>query len=54
MLSHKNIVDVNFNKLTATDIRPQVPANFNEPPLLSASQFDLIRFFPSLTYKFKL
>ncbi|MCB0669845.1 MAG: TonB-dependent receptor, partial [Saprospiraceae bacterium] len=53
-LRHKNIVSVDFNKISNGPDRPVVPANFIEEPDLIATQSDLIRFMPSLTYKFEL
>ncbi len=52
--SHKNIVFVKFNKLPVEGERPVVKADLFNQTALSASQIDLIRFFPSLTYKFNL
>lgn len=53
-LRHKNIVAVDFNKVPNHPDRPVVPANFISERDLVATQADLIRFMPSLTYKFKL
>ena len=53
-LAHKNITSVNFNKSPVPDNRPEVRTNLLLESTLSASQIDLIRFFPSLTYKFQL
>lgn len=53
-LAHKNIVVVNFNKVPVPDSRPVVKSDFVSEVPLSPSRIDLIRFFPSLTYKFKL
>lgn len=53
-LGHKNIVAVNFNKIPQEDgTRPLIPTDLLSEALLSPSQLDLIRFMPSLTYKFK-
>ena len=54
VFAHKNIVKVNFNKIPVEGDRPIVPANFYVQRNLIASQADLIRFFPSITYKFKI
>lgn len=51
---HKNAVDVNFNKISNHGASPLVKTNLLSEVPLQASQIDLIRFFPSLTYKFKL
>lgn len=52
-LMHKNVIAVNFNRIPSAGPRPVVPANLLSDIPLSASQVDLIRFLPSLTYKFK-
>ncbi len=52
--AHKNVIAVNFNKIPVAGSRPVVKANLLSEDALVASQLDLIRFFPSLTYKFKL
>lgn len=54
VLAHKNIVDVNFNKVDNGSGRPVVQANLLAEDQLTATQLDLLRFFPSLTYTFKL
>lgn len=53
-LAHENVISVNFNKIPSTGSRPVVKANFLSDEALIASQIDLIRFYPSLTYKFSL
>ncbi len=53
-LAHKNVVAVNFNKIPRDDLRPIIQADLSVKENLSASQIDLIRFLPSLTYSFKL
>lgn len=53
-LAHKNVFAVKFNKLLQDEYNPQVGANVLSDQQLSPSQIDLVRFFPSLTYKFKL
>lgn len=52
-LAHKNIVAVNFNKIPVEGGRPVVKTDFLSEEALTASQIDLIRFMPSLTYKFR-
>ncbi len=54
VLARKNITVVNFNKIPVEGARPVVKANLLNETGLTASQTSLIRFFPSLTYKFKL
>lgn len=53
-LAHKNVFAVKFNKLLQDGYSPQVGANVLSDQQLSPSQIDLVRFFPSLTYKFKI
>ena len=53
-LAHKNVYAIKFNKLKSETLMPPVPTNTLAESTLSPSQIDLIRFFPSLTYKFKL
>ena len=53
-LAHKNIVAVNFNKVLQANGTPIVRANLLAEQDLVATQADLIRFMPSLTYKFEL
>jgi hypothetical protein len=53
-LAHPNIYNLNFNKRFRNTLGPPAPANFLSEEALSPSQTDLIRFFPSLTYKFKI
>ncbi|MFT5766186.1 MAG: hypothetical protein ACI8X3_003625, partial [Saprospiraceae bacterium] len=52
-LAHKNVTLINFNNISVEGERPVVKANLLNETALTASQTDLIRFFPSLTYKFK-
>lgn len=52
--AHKNVVAVNFNKYPVVDSRPLVKTDLLSEVPLSPTQIDLIRFFPSLTYQFKL
>lgn len=52
--AHKNVVVVNFNKFPREEGRPLVKTNLLSDVPLSPTQTDLIRFFPSLTYQFKL
>ena len=54
VLAHKNVIDVNFNKIENGNARPIVQANLLAEDQLRATQSDLLRFFPSLTYTFKL
>ena len=51
-LAHKNIVAVNFNKVLDNSNNPKVKANYAIQQNLIATQADLIRFLPSLTYRF--
>ena len=53
-LMHKNIVAVNFNKTLDAEGAPIVRANLLGEQSLVTTQTDLVRFLPSLTYKFKL
>lgn len=53
-LGRKNTVAVNFNKIPREGGTPLVPINLLEQRELITTQSDLVRFFPSLTYKFKL
>lgn len=53
-LAHRNVVDVNFNKILENDRTPVVRANTIGREALVATQTDLVRFLPSLTYKFQL
>lgn len=53
-LAHKNVVAVNFNKVLDAEDKPIVQANLLGSQNLVSTQADLIRFFPSLTYKFGL
>jgi hypothetical protein len=52
-LAHKNIIAIDFNKV-AEEGKPVLPVNFISDRDLVTSRTDLIRFFPSLTYKFKI
>ncbi len=51
-LAHKNIVDINFNKMIGKNDSPVVKANIIGQESLVATQTMLVRFLPSLTYKF--
>lgn len=53
-LAHKNVVAVNFNKILDEEDKPIVQADFIQSKNVVSTQADLIRFFPSLTYKFGL
>lgn len=52
-LAHENVVAVNFNKILDDNAQPVVQANFIGTQNLVTTQIDLIRFFPSLTYRFE-
>ncbi len=54
LLASKNIVAVNFNKSLNRNGKPVIESNALSDARLVATQADLIRFLPSLTYKFKL
>lgn len=54
VLAHKNIVAVNFNKILDNGGSPIVRANAIGEQALVATQADLVRFLPSLTYKFNI
>ncbi len=51
-LAHKNIVDINFNKIENENNSLLVKANVIGQESLIATQTMLVRFLPSLTYKF--
>ena len=53
-LLNKNVININFNKIPSDGPRPLVKTNLLSEIPLQPSQIDLIRFFPSLTYKFNL
>lgn len=53
-LGHKNIYAIRFNKIPSDDLNPSTRANFLTNQNLTATQIDLVRFFPSLSYKFKI
>ena len=53
-LLNKNVININFNKIASDGPRPLVKTNLLSEIPLQPSQIDLIRFFPSLTYKFNL
>lgn len=53
-LAHKNVVAITFNRIPLEGGRPVVKTDLLSGVPLSPTQADLIRFFPSLTYKFKL
>ncbi len=52
--AHKNIVTVDFLKIQDENNGTVIPANYIPDQEFIATQTDLIRFFPSLSYKFKL
>lgn len=54
IIGHKNIYSVRFNKLDRDWQNPPVPGNVLSMEQQMASEISMIRFFPSLTYKFKL
>jgi len=51
---HRNIYAIKYNKLDQADYFPEFPVNRTGNNILSPSQVELARFFPSLTYSFKL
>jgi len=53
-LAHPNAISINSNKIIGQDGEPAVPVNTLVENNLINTRIDLIRFFPSLTYKFKL
>lgn len=53
-LAHKNIYSVQFNRIPSERIEPVVKANVLSETALIASQADLVRFLPSITYKIKV
>ncbi len=53
-LAHKNVVSVNFNKIISEDGDEIIQGNYARDRELVSTQTDLVRFFPSLSYKFKL
>lgn len=53
-LAHKNVYAVRFNKIETTTFSPPVPGNLLLENPLSPSAIDVVRFFPTLTYKFKI
>ena len=54
VLAFKNAIDINFNKIQDSNGHPIVPTNVLANQQLIAVQTDLIRFLPSISYKFKL
>lgn len=52
--AHQNPIAINFNKIENDNGNPLVPANVLGDHLFTATQSELVRFMPSLTYKFKL
>ncbi|MEL7252089.1 MAG: TonB-dependent receptor [Bacteroidota bacterium] len=53
-LAHKNVFNVKFNKVERTGLNPPVEADVLDDEVFSPSQIELVRFFPSLTYKIKI
>jgi len=54
VFSHKNVFAVKFNKIQGAADRPLIKANVLSEKQIRSSQVYLIRFFPSLTYRFSL
>lgn len=54
VLAHRNVYAVRFNKLLSPGLSPTVPVNAFGTAPLSPSQISMIRFLPSLTYKFDI
>lgn len=54
VLAHKNVTAIYFNKISEDGEALFIKTNLRAPIPFTASQIDLIRFFPSLTYKFKV
>ena len=52
--AHDNVVAVNFNKVLNQNDEPIVRSNLLANRELVTTQTDLVRFLPSLTYKFSL
>jgi hypothetical protein len=52
--AHDNVYALKFNKIKSGDFNPEVPVNVLQNHALSPSQADLIRFFPSLSYRFEI
>ena len=53
-LAHENVFAVKFNKLRRPGFNPPVESDVLSDEVFSPSQIDLVRFFPSLTYKIKI
>ena len=54
VLAHKNVFAVRFNRIPGINVPIVVKANVLNEERLQSSQVFLVRFFPSLTYRFKL
>jgi len=54
IIGHPNTYAVKHNKIDETRPNPVVPRNVLSMERQMATEVDMIRFFPSLTYKFKL
>lgn len=54
VLAKRNIVAVNFNKVLGPNGNPVIQSDFVLEQDLITTQTNLVRFFPSLTYKFKI
>ena len=52
--NQKNIIAVNFNKIEDENGTPILKTNLLSESPLVPTQIELVRFFPSLTYKFKI
>lgn len=53
ILSYKNVVAVNFNKIADNEANILVPSNFIYERDIISTQFDLLRLVPSITYKYE-
>ena len=54
VLGHKNVFAIRFNRMPGISVPIVVKANVLNEERLQSSQVYLVRFFPSLTYRFKL
>ncbi len=54
VFARKNVYAVKFNKELSERLNPDVPGNILDNDNLQSSQIDLLRFVPSLTYKFEI
>mgnify|MGYP001795772340 CR=1 FL=1 len=53
-LAHENVFSVKFNKVSREGFNPPIETDVLSDEVFSPSQIDLVRFFPSLTYKIKI